>query len=215
MQTMSSLAISDAVLAFACLFAVFLMAQQKSFADVHRFSATAALLGFLLMALASITGSVRYGISSAWSGPHDMLVNAAMFLAPPLTGIATCLGVSVSSWSRAAWGRLILGVCVVYEVCRWYGLDIIYRDLQMAVLLIFASFLLLRSSVESGPKWLIIASVTSYFTGALIIGTEGTLAGYLRLDLFRYLIGLGNLLLSSGLYLLFKNRYQNDKQLSA
>ncbi len=208
---MSSLAISDAVLAFACLFAVFLMAQQKAFSEVHRLSATAALLGFLLMALASITGSLRYGISTAWSGPHEMLVNAAMFLAPPLTGIATCLGVTVNSWSRAAWGRLILGICIVYEVCRWYGVDIIYRDLQMALLLVSALYLLLHSPVESSPKWLIIASIASYFTGALIIGTEGTLAGYLRLDLFRYLVGLGNLLLSSGLYLLFKNRYSNSQ----
>ncbi len=163
------------------------------------------------MALASITGSLRYGISTVWSGPHEMLVNAAMFLAPPLTGIATCLGVTVNSWSRAAWGRLVLGICIVYEVCRWHGVDIIYRDLQMAVLLVSALYLLLRSSVESSPKWLIIASIASYFTGALIIGTEGTLAGYLRLDLFRYLVGLGNLLLSSGLYLLFKNRYSNSQ----
>ena len=81
----------------------------------------------------------------------------------------------------------------------------------MALLLVSALYLLLHSPVESSPKWLIIASIASYFTGALIIGTEGTLAGYLRLDLFRYLVGLGNLLLSSGLYLLFKNRYSNSQ----
>ena len=133
-----------------------------------------------------------------------MLVNAAMFLAPPLTGIATCLGVTARSWSRATWGRLILGICVVYEICRWYGVDIIYRDLQMAVLLAATLYLLLRSFVAPGCKWLIIAAIASYFIGALIIGTEGTLAGYLRLNLFRYLVGLGNLLLGSGLYLLFK-----------
>ncbi|MFK0570151.1 hypothetical protein [Endozoicomonas sp.] len=215
MQTMSSLAISDAVLAFSCLFSVFLMAQKKAFSDVHRLSATAALMGFLLMALASITGSLRYGISSVWTEPHEMLANAAMFLAPPLTGIATCLGVTVSSWSRAAWGRLILGVCLAYEVCRWYGVDIIYRDIQMALLLLFALYLLIRSSLEPGPRWLIIGSIASYFTGVLIIGTEGTLAGYLRLDLFRYLIGLGNLLLGSGLYFIFKNRYSNTDQTPA
>ena len=208
---MSSLAISDTILALSSLFSVFLMAQQKVFAGLHRISATAALFGFLLMALAAITGSLYYGFSTIWGSPHKMLVNAAMFLAPPLTGIATCLGVLGKSLKRAVWGRVILGVCIVYEVCRWYGLETLYRDLQMALLLTLALYLLVRTTLEPGPKWLIIASIISYFTGALVIGTEGTLAGYLRADLFRYLTGLGNLLLGSGLYLLFKNRCPNTQ----
>ncbi len=210
---MSSLAISETVLAFSCLFAVFLMAQQKVFAKIHRISATAALFGFLLMALAAIAGSLHYGFSTVWASPHKMLVNAAMFLAPPLTGMATCLGVLGKSLPRAAWGRIILGVCIVYEVCRWYGLETVYRDLQIGLLLAFALYLLVRSTLEPGAKWLIIAAIASYYTGALIIGTEGTLAGYLRADLFRYLTGLGNLLLGSGLYLLFKN-HCNDQTMA-
>lgn len=209
---MSSLALSDAVLAFASVFAVFLMAQQKAFARIHRASAAAAMLGFSLMALASITGSLRYGVSPAWSAPHEMLVNVAMFMSPPLVGIAACLGLTTRSWSRPAWGRLILGICVVYEATRWYGLEIIYRDLQLALLLVTTLYLLLRSSIEPGPKWLMIASIASIFTGALVIGTQGTLAGYLRLDLFRYLIGLGNLLFSSGLYFALKNSYPSSDQ---
>ena len=205
---MSSLATSHAVLAFASIFSVFLLAQQKVFAKLHRTSSMGALFGFLLMTFASLTASFRYGISNIWSAPNDMLVNAAMFLAPALVGTATCLGLCVKSWSRASWGRLILGVCVFYEVCRWYEIEHIYRDLQIAVLLALMSYLLLRSSIEYGVKWLILCSVASYFIGALIIGTDGTLGSYFRMDLFRYFVGLGNLLLSSGLYLLFKNRYQ-------
>ena len=209
---MSSLAISYAVLAFASLFAVFLLAQQKAFAQMYRFSAKAALLGFLMMALAAIMGTLYYGISTVWQGPQEMLATAAMFLAPPLVGVATCLGITTRKWSPPAWGRMILGVCVVYEVCRWYGLDTIYRDLQVALALALASYLLLRSEADTKIKGLIGTGIVSYLTGALIIGTEGTLAGYLRLDLFCYLVGLGNLLLSSGLYLLFKDRHQGRDQ---
>lgn len=211
---MSSLAISYAVLAFASMFAVFLLAQQKAFAQIHRFSAKAALLGFLLMALAAITGALYYGISAVWQGPHDMLANAAMFLAPPLLGGATCLGVTTKNWSSRAWGQVILAVCVVYEVCRWYGLEVIYRDLQVALVLVCALYLL-RGVTDSKVKGLIGTGIVSYLIGALIIGTEGTLAGYLRLDLFCYLVGLGNLLLGSGLYLLFKDRHQGGDQVVA
>ncbi len=212
---MSSLAISFAVLAFASLFAVFLLAQQKAFAQVHRFSAKAALMGFLMMALAAITGTLFYGISALWYGPQEMLSNAAMFLAPPLIGVATCLGITTKKWQPPAWGRMILGICVVYEACRWYGLDTVYRDLQVALVLASASCLLLRGAADRKTKGLIGSGIVSYLTGALIIGTEGTLAGYLRLDLFCYLVGLGNLLLSSGLYLLFKDRHQGSDQVVA
>ena len=204
---MSSLAISDAVLAFSSIFAVFLMAQRKVFADIHRLSANCAMLGFILIALASTVGSLRYGISDRWTAPHDMLMNVAMFLSPPLIGLAICLGLVTKSWSGGVWGRIILGVCAAYEVSRWNGLEIIYRDLQLAILVVSVLFLALRSSLPSGPRWLIIASLFSYFTGVLVVGTQGTFAGYLRLDLFRYLVGLGNLLLSSGMYLMMKNSY--------
>ena len=72
--------------------------------------------------------------------------------------------------------------------------------------LIIVTYLLFRSHVNTGARWLIFTSILSYFIGALIIGTEGTLAGYLRLDLFRYLTGLGNLLMSTGLYYVFADR---------
>ena len=207
---MSSLAISDAVLAFASIFGVFLLAQKKAFAEVHRVSASAAMVGFMLMSLGAIAGSIRYGISDAWTGPHLLLLNVATYMSPPLIGIATCLGLTTLSWSKAVWGRLIIAICLIYEVSRWNGMEIIYRDLQLALILVAVLYLTLRSLSDSAPRWMIIGSIISYFIGALVIGTQGKLGGYLRLDLFRYLIGLGNLLLSSGLYMILKNSYPEE-----
>lgn len=204
---MSSLAISDAVLAFASAFGVFLLAQRKSFAKIHRQTATCAMLGFLLMALGATAGSLRYGFSPIWIGLHEMLTNVALFMSPPLVGIAVCLGLTTRSLSGPVWGRIIIAVCLVYEVSRWNGVELIYRDIQIALLAVAILFLALKSPVETGCRLLIISSVISIFTGVMIIGTNGTLAGYLRLDLFRYLIGLGNLLMSSGMYLMLKNSY--------
>lgn len=209
---MSSLAISDAVLAFASAFGVFLMAQRKSFADIHKQSATCAMIGFALMTVGAATGTLRYGFSSMWAEPHEMLTNVALFVSPPMIGIAACLGLTTRSLTGPAWGRIVLGICVFYEVCRWYGVEVIYRDMQVAILAVAILFLALRSPVENGPRMLIIASMLSIFTGVLIVGTQGTLAGYLRLDLFRYLIGLGNLLLSTGLYFLLKNHHSKIEE---
>ncbi|MGB0360819.1 MAG: DUF6962 family protein [Endozoicomonas sp.] len=204
---MSSLALSDAILALACLFAVFMMAQHKAFSDINKNSATAALIGFVLMALASIVGSLRYGFSNDWIPAHEMLSNAAMYLAPPLICIATVFGITTKEWSKPAWGKLIVSICLIYEISRWYDMDIIYRDLQNTILLLGIIYSLFRASIDNSARWLILTGVSSYFIGALIIGTEGTLAGYLRLDLFGYLIGLGNLLMGTGLYFLFKNHH--------
>ena len=165
------------------------------------------MLGFALMALGATAGTLRYGFSAIWTGPHEMLTNVALFLSPPLVGIAACLGLTTKSLNGPTWGRIILGICVLYEVSRWFGMEIIYRDLQISLLAVVILVLSLRSTIETGPRLLIITSMAAIFIGVLIVGTKGTLAGYLRLDLFRYLIGLGNLLLSSGMYLMLKNSY--------
>ena len=204
---MSSLALSDAMLAFASIFAVFLMAQQKALAQVHRLSGVMALLGFLLMAMAATLGCLRYGFSSAWAGPHDMMTNIATFMSPPLVSIALYLGLSAKCWSKAAWGRVIIVVCLLYEVSRWYRLESLYRDLQLGLALAATLYFILKSQLDYGPKLMMLTALASYFVGGLIIGNQGTLLGYLRLDLFRYFIGLGNLLLSSGMYLALSHSY--------
>ncbi|MRI32828.1 hypothetical protein EOPP23_07500 [Endozoicomonas sp. OPT23] len=212
---MSSLALSDAVLALASAFAVFLMSQQKSFAVVHRTASKGALLGFLLMAGAGVTGTLNFGFSEAWFEVYRFLNNAATFMAPPLIGTAMILVLTGNQWSKPAWGRLVIAICLAFEVCRWYGLGDLYRDLQIAGFLAIIMLLLLKAQIEPGPKAMVIAAFVSYFVGALVIGNEGTLAGYLRLNLFRYLIALGNLLLGSGLFMLLKSQNKYTEQTSA
>ena len=204
MQTVNSLAIAELVLAFSCFFAVFLMLQKKSFVEQGKTLSTVALLGFLLMALSAVTGSLRYGISDYWLGPHEMLSNAATYLSPPLIGLACCLAILGWQWQKPAWLRVIFGVCLCYEVSRWYGLDLIYRDLQLAILLFAVAYSLSQRNVKAWLKWLIFGGLTAYGLAFFVVGTEGYSVGYLNMNLWRYLIGLGNLLLSSGLYLVLK-----------
>ncbi len=203
----SSLAISDAMLAFASSFSVFLMAQQKVFTRVHRTSCTMAMYGFLLIATAAVLGCLRYGFSSYWAASHDLVTSIALLLAPPVVGAALCLGLSAKSWSKTTWIQGIVLVCVLYGLALWLGTDKFYRDAQLTVALALTLYCMLRSQMNYGPKLMIFTAIACYFIGGLIIGNQGTLLGYLRLDLFRYFMGLGNLLLSSGMYLAFKVVY--------
>ena len=208
---MSSLAFSDMVLAFASAFAASLLFQQKGFDPVHRVASRGALLGFILMALAAFTGTLRYGFSESWAGPYLMLNNVAIFMAPPLVTLAMALILSARVWTPGAWGRVIIALCLFYEVSRWYGLETLYRDLQWTICMAVCLVLILKSQIEPGPKAMLLASVASYCIGGLIIGNEGTLAGYQRLNLFRYFIALGNLMLGSGLYLVLRQSYSETE----
>ena len=212
---MSSLALSDAVLAAASAFAVFLLSQQKSFAVVHRTAAKGALLGFILMVGAGVTGTLNFGFSTAWSEIYLFLNNAATFMAPPLIGTAMILILTGNQWSKPAWGRLVIAICLAFEVCRWYGLGNLYRDVQIAGFLAVIMLFLIKAQVEPGPKAMIVLSFVSYFVGALVIGNEGYLGGYQRLNLFRYMIALGNLLLGSGLYMLLRSQNKYTEQTSS
>lgn len=204
---MISLAISDAVLAFASAFPVFLLCQQKSFNPVHHLPVKGALFGFLLMVIAAGLGTLRYGFSEIWAGPYIMFNNIATYMSPPLVTLALVQILTGKAWSPAVWGRFILALCLLFEVSRWYGVPTVYRDLQLNICLIISLLLVLRSDMEPGTKALILVSFASFFVGGLLIGNEGTLGGYLRLNLFRYFIALGNLMMGAGLYLLLRQKH--------
>ena len=207
----SSLALSDTVLALASIFSVCLMAQQKTIARLHRLSSFMALLGFFLMALAAGIGSLRYGVSPAWTGSHIIMTNIATFSAPPLISAALCLGVTTSVWRVRVWFAFILGLGLLFELASYYRVANLYRDILMALSLIVCLLFTLRSQLKLGIKIITLTAISSYFIGGLVIGNQGTLLGCLRLDLFRYFIGLGNLLLSSSLFfILRKHQLQHE-----
>ena len=203
---MISLAMSDAVLAFASAFPVFLLCQQKSFDQAHKLPAKAALFGFLLMSIGAGLGTLKYGFSDIWSGPYWMFNNIATFMSPPLVTIALVQVLTAKFWSAAAWGRTIIAICLMFEVSRWYGFETIYRDLQLAVCIVVGLVMVTRSYMTTGTRALIMVSFASFFVGGMLIGNEGTIAGYLRLNLFRYFIALGNLMLGTGLYFLLRQK---------
>ena len=116
-----------------------------------------------------------------------MFNNMATFMSPPLVTIAMGQILMAKFWSAAAWWRTILAICLLFEVSRWYGLETVYRDLQLTLCIVAGLVMVTRSYMNAGTKALIMVSFASFFVGGMLIGNEGTIAGYLRLNLFSLL----------------------------
>ncbi|MDD7806089.1 MAG: hypothetical protein PUP46_11155 [Endozoicomonas sp. (ex Botrylloides leachii)] len=203
----NSLALSDAVLAFVSAFSVFLMAQRNAIAQVHRLSSIMALLGFFLITLAASLGALRYGVSPLWVKPHDLMTGIATFISPPILSAALCLGLSTKAWSYLYWAIVLAVFYLLYMLADKYHLEELWRNTLLSLSLIGCLLFTLRSQLNYGVKLMLLIAIISYFLGGLVLGFHGMLLGYLRLELFRYFIGLGNLLLSASMYLTFKRDY--------
>ena len=136
-----------------------------------------------------------------------MFNNIATYMSPPLVTMALVQILAGKAWSPAVWGYFIIALCLLFEVSRWYDVVSIYRDLQLNICLIISLLLVVRSNMESGTKALMLVSFASFFVGGLLIGNEGTPGSYLRLNLFRYFIALGSLMMGTGLYLLLRQKH--------
>ncbi len=196
-----SVAISDAVLAFSSLFGVFLMAQFRSFEPSRRMPATVALLAFGLVAAAAGLGTLRYGFSAIWTEPHQMLNQAANYLSPSL--LAAAIAATVWNWPlrRQDWGSILLGLMACFELMRrleW--LDTWHLLLSTGALLLMTAAIITRGERKPTFTAFSLTGICAYFIGGLVIGTEGKLAGFLRMDLFHYLLALGNLCIASGFF---------------
>ncbi|MCL6270438.1 hypothetical protein M3P05_10950 [Sansalvadorimonas sp. 2012CJ34-2] len=199
-----SLAISDAILAFSSLFGVFLMVQCRRMVGDHM-PILASTLAYLLVGSAAALGTLRYGFSQSWAPAHDMLTAAALTLGPNL--LATALGALCLGWklSRPTWWRIMLGLMLGYEISRLAGYVTAYHmtinTLALIVMAKVAMDMYKKQRLFSGFTFI---AVGAYALAALVVGTEGQLAGYLRLDLYHYLLALGHLFSASAIFNLLK-----------
>ncbi|AYF88549.1 hypothetical protein SA496_01620 [Pseudomonas sp. JS3066] len=185
-----STALSDGVLAFACLSSVIALSQLgKGFAETERPAWFCALLGLLIPAAAALCGVVRFSVDPSWREAHSLLSQAGTFLALPLVALAIFALSRSATWSRAFWGRLVIGLCVVFELARRAGLLAEYR-----LLLSFAAFALIllaglgRLPQRASPALAALAIVGLFLVAGLLVGTEGFMGSLRRVDLFHALL---------------------------
>ena len=207
--TWTSLAISDAILAFSSFFGVFLMTQSYRLTS-DKMPVSGVLLSFLLVGISATLGTLHYGFSSGWAEPHRMMITAAETLAPPLLALAMAEFCWKLGWSRPAWWRLLIGLMAGFELCRQSGYHkhFIMFSITASLLITGAAAVTMLKRERIFGLFMIIA-VAAYSLAAFVIGTEGSLAGYLRLDLYRYLLALGTLFAASGLFFMLKQVFKD------
>ena len=205
-----SLAISDAILALSSFFGVFLMFQCQKLVSV-RVPVKAALFAYLLAGCGAAIGTLFYGFSNAWAGAHQLFSNAATTMSPALlAGACVCLLYRVNV-QGATWWRLLIALMLGFEVGRQTGHVGLFQTIVAIVsLAAIAVATVLKQGYSSMVPMFLLGSVLIYALGAVVIGTEGSFGDYLRLDLYHYLLALGNLLSATALFTLLKNQAKGE-----
>lgn len=182
-------AASDALLALACIASTLLIGKARSrYQEGDQPALFCALLGFGLTAAAAICGSIRYGLDPSWQGTHLWLSQASAFLGLPLIGCAA-LALSRSwVWSRANWGRILLGLCAFFELARQLNqLD----EYRLLLNLITLALVLYAGIIQRPDKALMLTAVAAvglFIVAGLAVGTNGYMGAIRRVDLFHLLL---------------------------
>ncbi|MGB4074236.1 hypothetical protein [Pseudomonas sp.] len=184
-----STALSDGVLALACLACAIAVGKaRKHYADADQPALFCALLGFLLPAAAAAVGVIRFGIDPSAQAAHLWLSQASSFLGLPLLGAAALALGRGWQWSRANWGRILLGLCAFFELFRQMNQLEGYRLLlNLATLL-----MILYAGALQWPRRLPLAAavgvVSLFLLAGLAVGTQGFIGPLRRVDLFHALL---------------------------
>lgn len=184
-----STALSDALLALACMACVVLLGRQRANTpEAQRPRLFCMQLGFALPMAAAMAGSVRYGLAPDWSELHDWLSRASSFLGLPLLGFAALTLARKWQWSGPAWGRLLIGLCAFFELFRQLSwLDEYRQFVQLGSLLLIAYGGLLQWPQRLSV--LLAATVIGLFAVAgLVVGSDGFIGSLRRVDLFHALL---------------------------
>jgi hypothetical protein len=184
-----STALSDGLLALACLACAIVVGKaRKHYGDADQPALFCALLGFLLPAATAAVGVIRFGIDPSAQAAHLWLSQASSFLGLPLLGAAALALGRGWQWSRANWGRILLGLCAFFELFRQMNQLEDYRLLlNLATLL-----LIMYAGAVQWPKRIPLAVATAvvglFLLAGLAVGTEGVIGPLRRIDLFHLLL---------------------------
>lgn len=192
-----STALSDGVLALACLACAIAVGKaRRHYGEADQPALFCALLGFLLPAAAAAVGVIRFAIDPGAQAAHLWLSQASSFLGLPLLGAAALALGRGWQWSRANWGRILLGLCAFFELFRQLNQLEDYRLLlNLATLLL----ILYAGAVQWPQRAPLVAAagvVSLFLLAGLAVGTQGFIGPLRRVDLFHALLSLAYPLLA-------------------
>ncbi len=164
-------------------------------------------MAFTLVAASSSLGTLSSGFSSLWSEPHLMLMTAAQALAPPMLAAALASLCWKLNWSRPTWWRILIGLMAGYELARQIGYAeiFLYTVAALSLIVMLVSTVTIARRERTFAVFMTVA-ILAYGLTVLVITTEGSASGYLRVDLYRYLLALGNLFSASAIFIMLKRQ---------
>jgi hypothetical protein len=187
-----STALSDAILALACLASLLWLRPAFAGQPVLR----ALLLGFGLTATAALCGAVRYGLDPSWIDRHRSFTQLSAALGLPLLGLATFALSRGLAWARSIWTLWLLVLVGLFIGARVLGVDPGYRlalNLATLLLILYAG---LSRWPQRTPALAAAAVVGLFLVAGLGVGTEGFVGPLRRVDLFHALLTLAYPLLA-------------------
>ena len=144
MELLQSLLLTLAAAASAILIG----RARRRYGEADQPALFSAMLAFILAAASGATG-LAGGLAEA----QQWLERATLLLGLPLLALAALTLARRWAWSRPNWGRVVLGLCVFFELARQLGWSEPYalgRLLASALLVIYAAVLQWPERLSSG-----------------------------------------------------------------
>ncbi|MGE6792679.1 DUF6962 family protein [Pseudomonas guineae] len=184
-----STALSDGLLALACLACAIAIGKARShYGEADQPALFCALLGFLLPAAAAAAGVIRFGFDPSVEAAHLWLSQASSFLGLPLLGAAALALGRSWQWSRANWGRILLGLCAFFELFRQLNQLDNYRLLLNLATLLLVLYAGAVQWPKRAPPAVAGLVVGLFLLAGAAVGTQGFIGSLRRIDLFHALL---------------------------
>ncbi|MCC6275873.1 MAG: hypothetical protein IT569_08440 [Leptospiraceae bacterium] len=193
MNMQYSTALSDFVLAMTTGYAVYVSYQRKTTESFY------ASLGLLTFVLAAIFGIIRFGIQPSVLPAHQFLSNFAAYVGVPLIG-ASFISFGLYKISRNSFLYIVISLLLLFNlftyVVKFPLYPIIVGGLANLGILIAGI-----REIQLQKDYALCAIGGSLLTilAGLLIGTEGSWFGILRVDWFHYSLSIANILLGQAL----------------
>ncbi len=190
-----STAASDALLALACLASVIGIWRSRRWGDKGlRATWLIVIAALLLTGVTAAIGVLHFGVDASYQPLHAKLSQASSLLALPVFGVAALTLTRGSHWQRLGWCWVVISLSVLFEGAkRWGWLDSYGLAISLATMLA----LLYAGFTQGGNSLLAASGVVALFVIAgLLVGTQGNLGPFLRVDLFHGLLSLAYPLLA-------------------
>lgn len=144
--------------------AVLVGRARRHYGEADQPALFSALLGFILMAA---SGACAAGtlIGMDLEEAHRWLERASLLLGLPLIAVAMLNLARGWVWSRPNWGRVVLGLCVFFELARQLG----WSEPYAFGLMLASGLLVIYAGVLQWPASL--PTFTGLAAGILLLGT--------------------------------------------